>query len=87
MMSEQFALLSTSDNPYNPHTEWDDWYMWDLPRYSSLALLGRVIVTSDELPVALQHEAYEEAVNIIVTENVSGVHIKVDSPKPKDESA
>jgi len=81
-MSDQH-MLSTSDNPYNPWTQWDQWFAWDTQeRYYSLALLGRVVQTSDELPQSLQDEAVEDAINEIVTENVSGVHIKV--PKPVD---
>lgn len=74
------GLLSTSDNPYNPHTDWDEWYAWDQARYQSLSLLARVIKTSDELPQSLQDEAYDDAVNEIVTENVSGMHIRVAPP-------
>lgn len=75
------GLLSTSDNPYNPHTEWDDWYTWDeRSGYHSLSLLGRIIRSSDELPASLQHEAYDDAVAEIVRENVSGVHILVPPP-------
>lgn len=74
-------LLSTKDNPYNPWTEWDSWYAWDEQEgYHSLSLLARVAKTSDELSKTLQDEAFEDAITMIVTENVSGVHIKVESP-------
>lgn len=79
-MSDGSVLLSTKDNPFNPHTEWEAWYTWDEARYQSLALLGRVIRTSDELPPTLRDEAYMDAINEIVTENVSGMHIKVVGP-------
>lgn len=79
-MSDEYVLLSTKDNPFNPHTEWDEWYAWDQPRYQTLALLGRVIRTSDELPESLRTEAFNDAIEEIVTENVSGKHIKVVRP-------
>lgn len=79
-MSDEYVLLSTKDNPFNPHTEWEEWYTWDNPRYDTLGLLGRVIRTSDELPEALQVDAYNDAVEEIVSENVSGKHIKVVRP-------
>lgn len=79
-VSNEYYLLSTSDNPYNPHTQWDEWFAWDYPRYGSLALLGRVVRTSDNLPSSLEEEAYDDAIDEIVTENVSGVHIKVAAP-------
>lgn len=74
-------MLSTKDNPYNPWTQWDNWLSWDNQEgYHSLALLGRVVITSDELNEALESQAMEDAIEVIVTENVSGVHIKVPSP-------
>jgi hypothetical protein len=79
-MSDEYVLLSTKDNPFNPHTEWDEWFGWDYPRYDTNGLLGRTIVTSDELPKALRDEAYNDAVDTIVTENLSGKHIKVVLP-------
>lgn len=79
-MSTDQHMLSTNDNPYNPFTEWDDWLAWDTPRYQSLSLLARVTRTSDDLPEQLADQAIEDAIDEIVTENVSGVHIKVKSP-------
>lgn len=74
-------MLSTTDNPYNPWTQWDDWLAWDEQEgYHSLSLLGRTVVSSDELPQELQEEADEEAITTIVTENLSGVHTKIASP-------
>lgn len=74
-------MLSTKDNPYNPWTEWDKWYGWDDQEgYHSLSLLDRVVITSDELNSELEHQAIEDAIEEIVTENVSGVHIKVAKP-------
>jgi hypothetical protein len=79
-MSDEYVLLSTKDNPFNPHTQWAEWFAWDYPRYDTNGLLARVIITSDELPQNLRDEAYNDAVEEIVTENVSGMHIKVVRP-------
>lgn len=79
-MSDEF-MLSTKDNPYNPFVQWDDWDTWDRQNgYNTTALLGRVVITSDELPQALQDQAYDDAVDEIVSENVSGMHVKVNRP-------
>lgn len=75
-------MLSTSDNPYNPFTQWDSWLAWDQQEgYNTLALLGRMVLTSDELSPELQEQAYNDAVDDIVTDNFSGVHIKVPRPE------
>jgi hypothetical protein len=71
-------MLTTTDNPFSPVTQYDAWLTWDLSRgYCSNSLLARVVHTSDELSDELQQEAIEEAIDEIVTENVSGVHTKV----------
>lgn len=77
-MSAEHHMLSTSDNPYNPWTAFEEWRSWDEAQgYHSLSLLARIARSSDELSDQLQSDAMEDAINEIVTENVSGVHIRV----------
>lgn len=71
-------MLTTVDNPYNPFTEFDEWYRFDTSAgYNTVGLLARVVRTSDELSDAQQSTAIEDAIDEIVTENVSGMHKKV----------
>ncbi|HEY6021400.1 MAG TPA: hypothetical protein VIY48_16290 [Candidatus Paceibacterota bacterium] len=73
-------MLTTTDNPYDPFTQFDEWYAYDTASgYHSSALLARVIRTSDDLSEADQSVAIEDAIDEIVRENVSGVHRKVTS--------
>jgi hypothetical protein len=63
-------MLTTKDNPYNPWSQFDQWYTWDLTRgYDTLAYLGRIVVTSDELSAADQSLAIEQAIDEIITQN------------------
>jgi hypothetical protein len=80
MGDTQYYLLSTSDNPFNPHSEWDAWFAWDLAHYNSLALLARVAKVSDDLPDSVNDSEVDDAIDEIVRENVSGMHIKVARP-------
>lgn len=71
-------MLTTVDNPYNPFTHFDEWVEFDESSgYYTTALLARVAASSDELSEADQDVAYENAIQEIVTENVSGIHVKV----------
>lgn len=71
-------MLSTIDNPYNPFDQWDEWDAFDRANgYNTCALLARVAVTSLELSEADQDLALNAAIDEIVQENVSGMHIKV----------
>lgn len=73
-------MLTTIDNPFNPFTQFDEWYSFDtLHGYDTLGILARVCVTSDELSDADQSQAIEDAIDEIVTENVYGHHIKVEA--------
>ncbi len=77
-MKEDQFLLTTVDNPYSPFTHWDEWLQFDeAAGYCTNALLARVMKSSDELSVEDQLVAYNDAVDEIVLENVSGMHRKV----------
>ena len=71
-------MLTTVDNPYDPFTQFDEWYAFDVAAgYNTSAFLARIVKTSTELSEADQSLAIEEAIDEIVRENVSGVHRKV----------
>lgn len=70
-------MLTTTDNPFDPVTQYDEWFAWDMAHYNTNALLARVVRTSPELSDADQELAIQLAIDEIVQENVSGVHTKV----------
>lgn len=71
-------MLTTVDNPYDPFTQWDEWYMWDLNAgYHTPGLLARMTYSSDELSEPDQYLIIQGAIDEIIKENVSGVHKKV----------
>lgn len=71
-------MLTTIDNPFDPFTQWDEWYAWDQTSgYHTPGLLDRIARVSDELAEVDQHLAVQQAIDEIVRENVSGMHKKV----------
>lgn len=84
MAKEQ--LLTTVDNPYNPFTEWNEWYAFDQRNgYHTPGLLAKLVVTSDALSEADQEDAIDTAMAVIVSE--FGFYKLVDSPdQPSTES-
>lgn len=79
-MSQDKLLLTTVDNPYNPFTQFIEWYSFDeAAGYHSSALLARVVLSSDELSDRDQQNDMNRAIEEIVMENVSGVHRKVSA--------
>lgn len=71
-------MLTTYDNPFDPFTQWDQWYAWDEAHgYCSCGLLNRISFSSNELSPVDQYNAIQDAIDEITTENVSGMHTKV----------
>lgn len=72
------AMLTTTDNPFDPFTQYDQWFTWDFHHgYHTLSYLARIVVTSDELSDTDQSLAIEEGIDEIVKENVLGIYKKV----------
>ena len=72
-----YYLLTTTDNPYNPHTHWDEWYAWDIANYDTCGYLARIARVSPELSDADYDTAVNRAIDEIVEFNLLGVYTKV----------
>jgi hypothetical protein len=71
-------MLTTIDNPYDPTTQFDDWYAFDTASgYHTTAFLARVVRTSDSLSEADESLAIEQGIEEIIKENVLGIYKKV----------
>lgn len=72
------VMLTTEDNPYDPFTQWDDWFAFDARQgYHTPSYLARVVVTSFEISETDQQLAIEEAIDEIVELNLLGIYKKV----------
>ena len=70
-------MLTTSDNPFNPYTQWDEWYAFDVSAgYHTSAYLARIVRSSDELSESDQSLAIKEAIDEILEFNVTGNYVK-----------
>ena len=71
-------MLTTVDNPFNPFTQFKEWYEFDeAAGYHSSAFLARVVISSDELSDVEQNMAIEHGIDEIVKENVTSMFRKV----------
>lgn len=72
-------MLSTLDNPYNPFTDFDSWYQYDVTHgYNTCSYLARVVHSSDELSEKDQMLAMQLGMDEIIELNISGNYIKVN---------
>lgn len=72
------VALTTTDNPYDPIDQFDDWYAFDTQKgYNCCEYVGALALTSSELSYADQLHAVESAIDEIVKLNVLGIYKKV----------
>lgn len=70
-------MLTTSDNPFDPHTQFDEWNNWDQASgYHTCAYLARIALTSDELSEKDNDLAIEQAIDSIIELNITGNYVR-----------
>ena len=81
------VLVTTVDNPFNPFTEFDEWYRFDHDHgYNTCEYLARIALTSDELSDEANAQAINDAVDEIVRLNSNGMYKKVTEPSDKEHT-
>ena len=59
--------ITTEDNPFDPFTEWNEWYFYDLSKgYSTCERLDRLAKTSSELSDEINDEELNDAIDQLV---------------------
>lgn len=73
-------MLTTVDNPFDPFTMFDEWLAYDTRMgYNTPSFLARIAKVSDELSEPDQALAIQQAIDEVVSENVSGMWRKVSN--------
>lgn len=79
-MAEQKCMLSTLDNPFNPFTQFDQWYLYDEfeKGYHTCSYLARVSHTVVGLNDELNDEEIMRAMDEIIANDVANIgYVKV----------
>lgn len=70
--------LTTLDNPFNPFTEFDDWYDFDVSHgYCTCGYIARVGYFKVDMPDTMHEDEYERVVDEISSINALGIYKKV----------
>ena len=86
VLTSKKKMLTTVDNPFNPFTEFEAWYRFDVDKgYYTCGLLSRIVKTSNVLSRLDEEEAIDVAMDSIITNNFYGVHRVVDENFYRDE--
>ena len=72
------CALTTFDNPFNPITDFDKWFMFDVSKgYNSCGYLGRIAKTSNALSDEENEAEIERAIDEIIKYDLFGIYTKV----------
>lgn len=72
------TMVTTLDNPYNPFTQFDDWYAFDESKgYHTCSYLARIAKTSNELSERENLIEQEKAIDEIISLNLLGIYKRV----------
>ena len=75
-------MLSTSDNPYNPFTQFREWFAFDVANgYNTCSYLARICELSDEVCDRETRLSINDAIEEALMFNLTGNRIKVEKPK------
>lgn len=78
------VMLTTVDNPFNPITQFDDWYEYDESKgYCTSGYVARIAKTSDDLSKNDQDLAIQAAIDEIISMNPDGFYKKVTDSAQK----
>lgn len=71
-------MLTTTDNPYDPFTQFDDWYAYDERHgYHTCGYVDRISKSSSDLSPSDQIKVTNDAIDEILKFNVLGNYKKV----------
>lgn len=82
------VALSTKDNPFNPITQFDDWYRFDMDKgYSSCSYLARITNSSESNNEAANVDDVESAIDEIIKYDPFDHYIKVVEEVQEDSNS
>ena len=80
-------MLTTRDNPYDPWTQWDEWYSYDQQKgYGTCEYLARIASTSIDMTDEENSKEISRAIDEIIGYDVLGLYKRAYAPNSNPES-
>lgn len=77
-MAETKIAITTTDNPYDPIDQFDDWFLYDMEMgYGTCMYLARLTNTSDDLTDEENNQEIERAIDTMIENDLLGLYKKV----------
>lgn len=81
MDSKRF-MLTTIDNPFDPFTQFEQWFLFDVEKgYNSCSYLARIAKTSDQFTEDENDKEIERAIDEIIKYDFMNIYKKVTKEK------
>ena len=79
-MEQDYAVrLTTVDNPFDPFTQFDEWFQFDIEKgYNTCGKLDRVAKIADDMTDQEVAEEIERAVDMIIKYDFLNIYKKVN---------
>lgn len=72
------VMITTTDNPYDPRTDFAPWYAWDVAHgYNTCAFLARVLNETDDFPQEYNDRLAEFAIDEIIAMHNGEIYKKI----------
>lgn len=79
-MENKRVMITTYDNPFNPFTDFDKWFLFDIEKgYNTCSYLARIAKTSDQLSDYENDLELERAIDEIISIHNNEIYKKVYS--------
>jgi len=75
------VMITTTDNPYDPRTDFPSWYAWDVQQgYNTCAYLARVMRETDDFPPEYNDRLVEAVIDEIISIHSGELYRKLIAP-------
>ena len=79
-------MITSIDNPWNPFTQFDEWYAFDMRQgYNICGLMASFTTYSRSLPETINEADIDEAIDQLCNDVFKGLFIKVSPESYKDD--
>lgn len=79
------VMITTVDNPFDPFTQFDEWYSYDISKgYFTCSYLARIATIATEISDLDANLMNEKAIDEIIKFNPLGIYKKIE--KEMDEA-
>ena len=84
MDSKRF-MLTTIDNPFDPFTQFEQWFLFDVEKgYNSCSYLARIAKTSDQFTDKENEKEIERAIDEIIKYDFMNIYKKVTKEEKRN---